>query len=47
MQTKTKWSPGPGAKVLGVALTNDDGWVVSASGPAFGICPGFSAVVPH
>ena len=39
MQLKTKWSPGPGAKVLGVALTDDDGWVVSATGPAFGICP--------
>ncbi|MQW15686.1 ISL3 family transposase [Sinorhizobium meliloti] len=39
MQLKTKWSPGPGAKVLGVALTDDDGWVVSAAGPASGICP--------
>ncbi|QLL64224.1 ISL3 family transposase [Sinorhizobium mexicanum] len=39
MQTKSKWSPGPGAKVLGVALTDDDSWVVSAAGPAFGICP--------
>lgn len=39
MQTKTKWSPGPGAKVLGVAPTADDSWVVSAAGPGFGICP--------
>ncbi|WP_237358673.1 transposase family protein [Rhizobium etli] len=39
MQTKSKWSPGPGAKVLVVALTDDDSWVVSAAGPAFGICP--------
>ena len=39
MRTKTKWSPGPGIKVLGVALTDDDSWVVSAAGPAFGICP--------
>ncbi|PLU62682.1 hypothetical protein BMJ24_04320 [Sinorhizobium medicae] len=39
MRTKMKWSPGPGAKVLGVALTDDDGWVVSAAGLAFGICP--------
>ncbi len=29
----------PRGKVLGVALTDDDGWVVSAAGPAFGICP--------
>ncbi len=39
MRTKMKWSPGRGVKVLGVALTNDESWVVSAAGPAFGICP--------
>ena len=39
MRTKMEWSPGPGVKVLGVALADDDGWVVSAAGPAFGICP--------
>ncbi|PDT35560.1 MULTISPECIES: ISL3 family transposase [Sinorhizobium] len=39
MQTKTKWSPGPGVKVLGIALADDGSWVVSAAGPAFGICP--------
>ncbi len=39
MRTKMKWSPGSGAIVLGVALTDDDGWVVSAAVPAFGICP--------
>ncbi|MDX8540752.1 transposase family protein [Mesorhizobium abyssinicae] len=39
MRTKTKWSPGPGVKILGVSLTDDDSWVVSAAGPAFGICP--------
>ena len=38
MQRKSKWSPGPGVKVLGVALTDDDGWVVSAAGPTIGIC---------
>ncbi|WP_322883392.1 ISL3 family transposase (plasmid) [Sinorhizobium medicae] len=39
MQTKTKWSPGPGVKVLGISLDDDESWVVSAAGPAFGICP--------
>lgn len=39
MRTKSKWSPGPGVKILGVALTVDDGWVVSAAGSAIGICP--------
>ena len=39
MHTKTTWSPGPGVKVLGVALTDDDTWTVSATGPAIGICP--------
>jgi len=39
MRTKSKWSPSPGVKVLGVALTVDDGWVVSAAGSAVGICP--------
>ena len=39
MRTKTTWSPGPEIKVLGVALTDDDSWVVSAIGPAYGICP--------
>lgn len=39
MRTKTKWSPGSGNKVLDVAPTDDDRWVVSAVGPAFGICP--------
>jgi hypothetical protein len=28
-----------GVKILGVALTVDDGWVVSAAGSAIGICP--------
>jgi transposase len=39
MQTKSKWSPGPGVKILGVALTVDDGWVISAAGSLIGICP--------
>ena len=39
MQAKTKWSPGPGVKILGVTLTVDDGWVVSAAGASIGICP--------
>ena len=39
MRMKSKWSPGPGVKILGVALTDDDGWVVSAAGSAIGICP--------
>tara|TARA_R110002126_G_scaffold85058_1_gene206250 strand:- start:485 stop:682 length:198 start_codon:yes stop_codon:yes gene_type:complete len=32
MQGKSNWSPGPGVKEMGVALTVDDGWVVSAAG---------------
>lgn len=39
VRTKSKWSPGPGVKILAVALTVDDGWVVSAAGSATGICP--------
>lgn len=39
MQKKSKWSPGPGVKILGVTLTVDEGWVVSATGSAIGICP--------
>ncbi|MBB3459029.1 hypothetical protein FHT86_007358 [Rhizobium sp. BK313] len=39
MLTKSKWSPGPGVKILGVALTVDDDWVVSAAGSTIGICP--------
>lgn len=39
MQKKSKWSPGPGVKILGVTLTVSDGWVVSAAGSAIGICP--------
>jgi hypothetical protein len=39
MRTKSKWSPGPGVKILGIALTVDDGWVVSAAGSKIGICP--------
>jgi transposase len=39
MQRKSKWSPGPGVRILGVVLTVDDGWVVSAAGSAIGICP--------
>jgi len=38
MRTKSEWSPGPGAKVLGIMPT-DDGWIVSAVGPAVAICP--------
>ena len=29
----------PGVKILGLALTVDDGWVVSAAGSTIGICP--------
>ncbi|WP_245269041.1 ISL3 family transposase [Mesorhizobium sp. WSM2561] len=39
MRTKSKWSPAPGVRILGVALTDDHSWVVSAAGPAIGICP--------
>lgn len=39
MRTNSKWSPGPGVKILGVALTVDDSWIVSAAGSAIGICP--------
>lgn len=30
---------GPGVRILGVALTVDDGWVVAAAGSAIGNCP--------
>ncbi|WP_248313177.1 transposase family protein [Bosea sp. F3-2] len=39
MRSQSKWSPGPGVRILGVALTDDHDWVVSAAGPAIGICP--------
>jgi len=38
MQTKSKWSPGPGVRVLSAKPVND-GWIVSAVGPAFSSCP--------
>ena len=39
MRTNSKWSSGPGVKILGVALTIDDGWIVSAARSPIGICP--------
>jgi len=39
MRTKSEWALGPGIKVLGVTLAADGGWIVSAAGPAIGICP--------
>ncbi|PRD42915.1 ISL3 family transposase [Phyllobacterium phragmitis] len=39
MRTQSKWSPGPGIKVLSVVSNGDGDWVVSACGPSSGICP--------
>lgn len=39
MQTKSKWSPGPGVRVLGVALHDEDTWIVSAEAKPIGVCP--------
>ena len=39
MQTKSKWSPGPGVKVLGITLQDEEHWVVSAVANPIGICP--------
>lgn len=39
MQTKSKWSPGPGVRVLGVTLKDEENWVVSAAAKPIGICP--------
>lgn len=39
MRTKSKWSPGAGVKVLGIALQDAENWVVSAAAKPVGICP--------
>lgn len=39
MRTQLKWSPGPGVKVLGVTLQDEENWVVSAAAKPVGICP--------
>ena len=39
MQTKSKWSPGPGVRVLGITLQDEENWVVSAVAKPIGICP--------
>ena len=36
---RTKWSPGPGINVQSVVSSDEGKWVVSACGPASGICP--------
>ena len=40
MQAKSKWSPGPGVRVLGITLQDENTWVVSAEAKAIGNCPG-------
>jgi transposase len=39
MRTKTKWTPGPGLRVLGITLQDEGNWVVSAAGKPIGVCP--------
>lgn len=36
---KSKWSPGPGVKVQGITLHNEENWVVSVEAKPVGICP--------
>ncbi|MDX1103932.1 ISL3 family transposase, partial [Sinorhizobium medicae] len=47
MRTKLKWSPGPGVKVLGIALQDAENWVVSAAAKPVGICPDCGARSRH
>jgi hypothetical protein len=47
MRTKLKWSPGPGVKVLGIALQDAENWVVSAAAEPVGICPDCGARSRH
>ena len=39
MQAKLRWSPGPGVKVLGITLQDEEHWVVSAVANPNGVCP--------
>lgn len=39
MRTKSKWSPGPGVKVQGIVLQDEENWVVSVEAKPVGICP--------
>ncbi|MEI3856323.1 MULTISPECIES: transposase family protein [unclassified Ensifer] len=39
MRAQLKWSPGPGVKVLGSTLQDEENWVVSAAAKPVGICP--------
>ncbi|CAN7726668.1 MULTISPECIES: ISL3 family transposase [Ensifer] len=39
MRAQLKWSPGPGVKVLGITLQDEENWVVSAAAKPVGICP--------
>jgi len=39
MQSKSKWSPGPGVRILGITLQDENTWVVSAEAKAIGNCP--------
>ena len=39
MRTKSKWSPGPGVRVLGITLHEEEYWVVSVAANPVGICP--------
>lgn len=38
MRAQLKWSPGPGVKVLGITLQDEENWVVSAAAKPVGIC---------
>ncbi|NNW34109.1 hypothetical protein GS954_18585 [Roseobacter sp. HKCCD8198] len=39
MHTKSTWSPGPGVKVQGITLQDDEAWVVFVEAKPVGICP--------
>ncbi|WP_446686530.1 ISL3 family transposase [Phyllobacterium trifolii] len=39
MRTKSKWTPGPGVRVLGITLQDEGNWVVSAAAKPIGVCP--------
>ncbi|SCB39236.1 hypothetical protein GA0061102_102981 [Rhizobium miluonense] len=39
MPTQLRWSAGPGVKVLGITLEDEENWVVSAAAKPIGISP--------
>lgn len=39
MRTKSNWTPGPGVRILGITLQDEESWVVSATAKPVAICP--------